>query len=143
MNAELQPARDRVVSVLDSAPFLLSWAFEYTPASSQSVDRSYLEKVRRAAFVFWLVGSETTAPVTAEIQEAVSADRRLIVMVLPASKRDPATNELIKLVRPRAKYREVADLDQLAVEVNLAVSDEINRALQDLPGMSRVRDSMN
>ena len=41
-------------------------------------------------------------------------------------------------MRPRAKYREVADLDQLAVEVNLAVSDEINRALQDLPGMSRV-----
>jgi hypothetical protein len=134
---ELQPARDKVVHVLDDAPFLLPWAFEYTPASSEALDWSYLEKVRRAAFVFWLVGASTTDPVEREINEAVSANRRLIIMLLPAASRDERTEQLIKRVRAHAKYREPADLDQLAIEVNLAVSDEIARALQDVRGMAR------
>lgn len=137
MVEELQPARDRVVHVLDDAPFLLPWAFEYTPASSEDLDWSYLEKVRRAAFVFWLVGASTTDPVEREIQEAVSANRRLIIMLLPAESRDERTEHLIERVRTHAKYREPTDLDQLAIEVNLAVSDEITRALQDVPGMAR------
>ena len=138
IDPELQPARDCVERVLSDAPFLLPWLFEHTPASSQDVDRSYLEKVRCATFVFWLVGSKTTEPVKAEIQEALSAQRRLIVMLLPADKRDAETDALVKQGRPKAKYREPKSLDELAVEIDLAVSDEINRALQDLPGMSRV-----
>jgi hypothetical protein len=134
---DLQPARDKVVHVLDDAPFLLPWAFEYTPASSEALDWSYLEKVRRAAFVFWLVGASTTDPVEREIDEAVSANRRLIIMLLPAASRDERTEQLIKRVRAHAKYREPIDLEQLAIEVNLAVSDEIARALQDVPGMAR------
>jgi hypothetical protein len=137
MVGELQAARDRVVDVLDDVPFLLGWAFERTPASSQDLDWSYLEKVRRAAFVFWLVGDSTTEPVEREVDEAISAGRRLIVMLLPVGGRDEQTVRLVERVRPHAKYREPADLDELAVEVNLAVSDEINRALQDLPGMAR------
>ncbi len=138
MDDEMQPARDRLVTVLDGAPFLLAWAFEYTPASSQNVDWSYLEKVRRSAFVFWLVGRNTTEPVEAEINEALAADRRLVVLRLPKPTRDERSLRLLERVRPRAKYRDVADLDQLAVEATLAVNDEISRALQDLPGMSRI-----
>jgi hypothetical protein len=138
MDHELEAARARVESVLSTAPFLLTWAFENTPASSQDVDESYLEKVRRSAFVFWLVGTRTTDPVKREVEEALASNRRLIVLKLPAEKRDATTTALLERVRPVAKYREVGGLDQLAVEVDLAVSDEINRALQDLPGMSRV-----
>ncbi len=138
MVEELQAARDRVVQVLDGVRFLHTWAFEYTPASSQDLDWSYLEKVRRAAFVFWLVGCSTTEPVEREIAEAISAHRRLIIMLLPAPTRDERTTRLLEQARTHAKYREPADLDELAVEIDFAVSDEINRALKDLPGMGRI-----
>jgi hypothetical protein len=138
MDDELAPARACVEEVLSAAPFLLPWVFEHTPASAQGVQEAYLEKVRRSVFVFWLVGSRTTAPVIKEVQEALAAGRRLIVFLLPAAMRDEATLELLEQVRPGVKYRELQSLEELAAEVDLAVSDEINRALQELPGMSRV-----
>jgi len=141
MDDELQPARDCLTAVIGVADYLLPWLFEYTPASSQDVQTSYLEKVSRAALVFWLVGDRTTEAVVAEINEALSTHRRLIVLVLPAKdkdERDATTTELLAKVRPKAKYCEVADLDDLAAQAKLAISDEINRALQDQPGMSRV-----
>ena len=135
---EVRPARECVERTLSVAPFLHPWVFEHTPASSQGLSESYLEKVRRSAFVFWLVGSRTTEPVEKEVEEALSSRRRLIVLMLPTEKRDATTRELLARVRPAVKYREVASLDELATEVDRSVSDEINRALQDLPGMSRV-----
>jgi hypothetical protein len=138
MDDELAPARACVEEVLSAAPFLLPWLFEHTPASAQDVQEAYLEKVRRSVFVFWLVGSRTTDPVVKEVQEALAAGRRLIVFLLPAATRDETTVELLEQVRPRVKYRELQSLEELAAEVDLAVSDEINRALQELPGMSRV-----
>jgi len=138
MDREMQPARDRVVNTLAKAPYLLTWAFEYTPASSQNVDWSYLEKVRQAAFVFWLVGSRTSEPVRAEVEEAISSQRRLIPMLLPSNDRDQLTLDLVEQARSHAKYREPGSLDELAVEIDLAVSDEIARALADVPGMGRV-----
>jgi hypothetical protein len=134
----MRAVRDRVESVLTGPPFLQPWAFEHTPASSQDVDEAYLEKVRRSAFVFWLVGSRTTDPVKREIEEAIAADRRLIVLKLPTGERDATTEALLRRVQPVAKYRELTRPEELETEVNLAVSDEINRALQDQPGMSRV-----
>jgi hypothetical protein len=138
MDEEFDSARSCVEEVLGAAPFLLPWAFEHTPASGQDVQVAYLEKVRRSVFVFWLVGSRTTDPVIKEVQEALAAGRRLIVLLLPAETRDEATMALLEQVRPRVKYRELRSLDELPAEVDLAVSDEINRALQELPGMSRV-----
>ena len=137
MDEELAPARECVGQTLGRAPFLLAWAFEHTPASAQDVQEAYLEKVRRSAFVFWLVGSRTTDPVTKEIGEALVCQRRLIVLVLPAEHRDDATIRLLEQVRPHVKYRELASAEDLAAEVDRAVSDEISRALADLPGMSR------
>jgi hypothetical protein len=137
MDKELAPARECVEQTLGRAPFLLAWTFEHTPASAQDVQEAYLEKVRRSAFVFWLVGSRTTDPVANEIDEALACRRRLIVLVLPAEHRDDATVRLLERVRTYVKYRELASVEDLAAEVDRAVSDEISRALADLPGMSR------
>jgi hypothetical protein len=138
MDEELYPARQCVERVLSPAPFLFPWAFERTPASSQDVDVSYLEKVRRSAFVFWLVAGTTTDPVKAEVEEALASHRRLIVVKLPAEERDATTRALLEHVGPHVKYCEVSSIDELARDIYLAVSDEINRALQDLPGMGRI-----
>lgn len=138
MNDELRLARECVESTLSAAPYLLPWAFEHTPASSQNVDESYLTKVRAADLVFWLVGSTTTDAVKREIDEAVASNRPLLVFVLPASGRDGLTQELLDSIRARVKYRELEDIADLEAEVGLAVSDEISRKFRGRPGMSRM-----
>ena len=137
MNDELRPAREIVERML-LKPEFLPWLFEHTPASSENMQESYLQKVREATFVFWLVGRRTTEPVEKEIREALAAQRRLIVLKLPAEERDAATHQLLEEVRERVRYSEVASLDDLPRQVDLAVGDEIKRALKDRPGMSRV-----
>lgn len=138
IDAELEGVRKRVVAAMREAPFLLPWAFEMTPASSGEVVGDYLQKVREATFVFWFVGSRTTPPVKAEINEAIAARKRLLVFLLPAESRDEETTQLLSKVRPHCRYRELADLDQMENEVEAAVSDELARALDGEPSISRL-----
>jgi hypothetical protein len=140
MTDDLQWARDEVVSSLSEVPFLVSWAFEYTPASSEELDDSYLRHVRDAAFLVWLVGDEVTPPVANEVHEALASRTRLIMLMLPAQNRSAACEALVARARPRAKYRELSEPDpgELKLELNLALADEIVRAVQGLPGLGRV-----
>lgn len=134
---ELLAVRERVVATLGRAPFLLPWAFEMTPASSEAVGDGYLRKVREATLVFWFVGAKTTPPVEREIAEALAADRRLLIFALPAQERDRPTGELLEKVRPHARYRQLANLDGLEAELEAAVADELARALDQEPSPSR------
>jgi hypothetical protein len=134
---ELLAVRKRIVATLGQAPFLLPWAFEMTPASSEAVGDDYLRKVREATLVFWFAGTRTTPPVEREIAEALAADRRLLVFALPAQERDHPTEELLEKVRPHARYRRLADLDGLEAEIEAAVADELVRALDGEPSPSR------
>lgn len=133
--AEMQPARDRVVETLEANMRLAPWAFEHTPASSASLDDYYLRKVRDSAFVIWLASQTVTAPVKAEIAEALSSRRRLIV--IRHGDRDASVDELLAEVQPHCKWADANDLDELGVQVEFAIGDEIARALNDLPGMGR------
>ena len=137
MRPELEQARAAVSHVLQGVPFLYPWRFESTPASSESPDESYLRHVREATFVIWLAGEETTGPVENEIREAIAAERRLLVFLLPAAKRADRTTALIEEVKPHTKLRKVAREDSLEVELEAAISDEIVRALKGKPGLGR------
>ena len=57
MNHEMGPARIIAVDAIKRVECVRPWAFEFTPASSESADDAYLRKVREADFVVWLVGS--------------------------------------------------------------------------------------
>lgn len=140
MTPELDWARQAAVQTLDGVEFLTAWAFEFTPASSEPADEGYLRHVREADFVIWLAGAQTSQPVVHEINEALAAQRRLIVLLLPADQRAPETEALIARVRPLAKYRELqaATAAQLRLELNLAFGDEVVRALRGLPGLGRL-----
>lgn len=140
MTDELQWARDEVVSALSEVPFLVSWAFEHTPASSERLDDSYLRHVREAAFLVWLTGDQVTPPVTKEVHEALACRTRIIMLLLPSQGRSVDCEELIAHVRPHAKYRELAEPSAavLRLELNLALADEIVRALEGRPGLGRL-----
>ncbi len=131
MDDELSKARCIVQKVFRESPITRPWAFEYTPASSTSPEDEYLEKVRCADFVVWLVGSKTTLPVVNEINTCMNSSRRLLIFRLPRNNRDKKTNDLLSNVKNYAKWQDVNDIADLAKHVEDALSDEIVKALQD------------
>jgi hypothetical protein len=138
MRPEIQWARDATVDALTKNPTLIPWAFEYTPASSEAADVSYLAKVREADFVIWLIGEMTTPPVRDEIAEAVAANKRIWAITLPADERDELTTELLRDVRGRAKTAAASTAAELRELLALTLSDEVIRALRDTPGLTRL-----
>lgn len=68
IDAETQAARDEATKALDEFWFNV-WIFEYTPASTERVDWSYLQKVRECDLLIWIVGSTTSEPVERESRE--------------------------------------------------------------------------
>ena len=67
MTDDLKSAREEVVRTFMNFPFARPWAFEFTPAGSESATDAYLRTVGDADFVVWLVASTTTQPVVNEI----------------------------------------------------------------------------
>ena len=130
MNDEMAEAREITVETIRGMDFGRPWAFEYTPASSQPADDTYLRMVREADLVIWLVGSETTQPVMAEINTAISAGRRLLVFRLPNEQQDSNTSRLIDRVGG-VKWTRVARIEELAKDVRDSFSDEIVRAFRN------------
>jgi hypothetical protein len=138
VDEKLEWARMETVRTLDRVPFLAPWAFEFTPASSEPLDESYLRKVGEADIVIWLVERETTKPVQDEIREALANDRPLWVMKLPADRRDAETEALMTEVGPRAKWMDTGAVGGLRQALELTLDDEIVRALRCRPGLGRL-----
>jgi hypothetical protein len=127
MDEEMSQPREDAVAALETPAFLSPWAFEFTPASSEDVDESYLRKVRDADVVLWLIGRRTTEPVEREIREALKNDRPLLVVKLSGTSPDERTQALLAEVAPHVKWVEV-DPVNVRVAVALTLSDEFVRA---------------
>jgi hypothetical protein len=136
MEGDVLTARKDAVDALSAASFLAPWAFEYTPASSDPVDDTYLRKVREADVVLWLVASRTTEPVGREIREALAHGIPLIVIRIESDGEDAATAALVNEVGLRAKWVRVP-LHEVRAAVALSMADEIVRAWRDKPGRGR------
>ena len=139
MDDDLNPARELVVKAIEELPFGRPWAFEYTPASSESATDVYLRKVEEADFVVWLVGSNTSQAVVNEVHRCLGCQGRLLVFKLPADCRDETTEDLLAAVTPVVKWKDVRDLSQLEFEIIAALSEEIRVALRDPLGAARNR----
>ena len=131
MNAEMEKARTFAVGAIERVEFGRPWAFEFTPASSETADDAYLRKVREADFVVWLAGSKTTRPVINEINEAIASSRRILVFKLPAEQRDSATQAMIDQVGNYTKWHEVGKIEDLPKSITDAFSDEIVRSVRN------------
>ena len=127
----MSSAREETVRAFKSCPFTQPWAFEFTPASSESASDAYLRHARDADFLVWLVGSTTTQPVVEEINAGIDAGRRLLVFKLPADERDALTCELLAIVRKYCKTQDVSAGTALREALTATLADEITRALRD------------
>ncbi len=139
MDDDLNPARELAVKAIEELPFGQPWAFEYTPASSQSATDVYLRKVEEADFVVWLVGSNTSQAVINEVHQCLGCQGRLLVFKLPTHSRDENTTALLEKVTRFVKWKDVRDLSQLAPEIIASMSEEIREALRNPLGPARNR----
>jgi hypothetical protein len=130
MDEELKQAREEVVLAFEQFSFVSAWVFEYTPASSERVDYTYLRKVGTADLVICITGSRTTEPVRREINEALRCQRPIIVLRLAGASADEETEALIK--RVNTKWREVT-VDNIREAVEVTFKDEIVRAMRRRP----------
>ena len=131
MNPEMKQPREIAVEAIEKLEFGGPWAFEFSPASSEAADDSYLRKVREADFVVWLVGRETTQPVIREINEAIAYGRRLLMFKLPSSQRDNNTLSLIDQVNGYTKWQDVHSIEELSEHIRKSLADEIIRGLRN------------
>ena len=138
MSDELNRARHVTKQAVCAFPISRPWAFEFTPASSEPPDGAYLRKVAEADFVVWLIGRETTQPVVDEVNTCISAGRRLLAFKLPSETRDECTQNLVGKVGDYAKWRDVDNIEELPGHINVALSDEIVRAIRDPAPPARI-----
>ncbi len=141
MDDDLQPYRDTAESLINSR-FLTSWVFEYTPASSESLDESYLRHVRNADFVIWIGGEKTSNPVKREVNEAIIHQKRLLVFLLPANTRNAGTEEIIETISSN-KGPKWCKLDDRNIEtfeeaLDYTIQDEFARAIRNDHSWQRI-----
>ena len=147
MKPELKWAREAAVRTFKSFHFAQPWAFEFTPASSETPDDAYLRKARDTDFMVWLVGSRTSQAVVREVNARMATGRRLLVFQLPTPSRHAATSQLLSTVSTYCKWHAVGSAAALPGVLKASISDEISRALRDpaRPGrqetLQRWRDS--
>ena len=121
MDANMTPARDACFSLLSRPPFT-PWIFEHTPASAKSARASYLDGLASSDIVVWLAGAKTSPAVIEEVEAALRHDKDLLGFLMPAEDRDAQTQALIDTVRAKAKTSDVADVEDLLVQVSQSLN---------------------
>lgn len=137
MDEGMGEARMRAVDALEKFPPVRDWAFEFTPASSENPQATYLQKVRDSDFVIWIVRDRTSPAVDLEIRTALEEQRPLLAFRLKAEKRDGLTTELLRFVGEIAKWQDVGDVTDLGGAIAASLSDEFVRAVRGRPSGSR------
>lgn len=138
MRDSLNGARQVAVDTLDATPFLSAWAFEFTPPSPEPADDTYLRHVREADFVIWLAGREVSQPVVNEVREALAVRQKLIIVRYGTEERTGACRALLDEVGLAAKYADARNDGELASAIELAMGDQIVRALRGEPSLGRL-----
>ena len=101
------------------------WLFERSEASSQAPQHLYLEQVRKADIVIWLVASKTSPAVADEIHMTMDHRIPLLTFCLPVHQRDVATERLLERTATYATYRTVESVEALADHIRDALESEI------------------
>jgi len=121
--SELAEERKAIKEAVEAIPLAARpWLFELTPASSYSLEESYLAKVRECDLLILLLGQNITDPVRKEWQTAMAADKPRLVF-LKKGERSPEAQAFVKAID--VKWTEFATTDELKRQVQEAVIDEL------------------
>lgn len=119
--AGLEAERQAAQVAIQAIPLTRSWLFEFSPASSQPLDQSYLSKVTTCDIFVLLLTKRLSDPVRTEVTAAQGAKKPLLVFV-----GDGAPDEVAAYARGLGvKYATFGSPERLAAQVAEAVADEL------------------
>ena len=93
---DLLSERRIVYEVVCGYDFLVPWAFERTPASSEDLQESYLRPVEECDLFVLIIGAQVTEPVIAECMRAKDLDKHILVFAKNVERRSQAVQLLLK-----------------------------------------------
>ena len=119
-----QEERQALKSMLEEIPFNRPWLFEYTPASSEQLQESYLQRVKECDVFILLLGSDVSEAVNQEWQTATTFGKPRLVFLQKAN-RSPRASEFVRLLD--VKWMAFSDLETLKTGVKSALLQELIR----------------
>jgi hypothetical protein len=99
--------------------FLVPWAFERTPASSEDLQESYLRPVEECDLFILIIGAQVTEPVIAECLCAKELDKHILAFVKNVERRSQAVQLLLKQIDK--KYAPFGSPEELSQQVKEAI----------------------
>lgn len=122
MIGELREERRAVKEAIESIPLTRPWIFEYTPASTDRLEDSYLRWVRGCDMFILLLAHSISDPVRREWRIAVAHDKPRLVF-LKDVERDPEAQAFVEQVD--VKWAKFSTTDELRRQVQEAMADEL------------------
>jgi hypothetical protein len=120
---DLLSERMTVYDAVGSYDFLIPWAFERTPASSEDLEESYLRPVEESDLFILIIGAQVTEAVIAESIRAKELDKHILVFVKKTERQSQAVRLLLKQLDK--KYATFASLEELRRQAKDAI-DQIS-----------------
>lgn len=117
---ELSPERLVAKDVVEGYQFLRAWAFESAPASSETLDESYLRHVDECDLVILIVGQHATEPVAAECLRAKERKKPILAFAKNAPNRSALAKSVLELAG--VKYAPYDSLEDFRAAVRNAIN---------------------
>lgn len=139
--------RGVVKDAVDSIPITRSWVFEYSSASTDSLEESYLKQVRECDIFILILGQHLTKPVYNEWQIATAASKPRLVF-LKQCVYSQQMREFIDTID--VKWARFGSSDELRQKVQEAIADELIKSYhqyrlqpQDSDALNELRERLN
>ena len=122
MIGEFKEERGTVKEAIEAIPLTRPWVFEYTPASSDILDESYLRWVRECDIFILLLAHKLSSAVRKEWQTALAHAKPRFVF-LKDVERTPMAQAFVDQVD--VKWAKFSDEEELRQRVREAIIDEL------------------
>ena len=119
---ELSEERRVVKEAIESIPLTRPWLFELSPASVDSIEESYLRKVRTCDLFILILGNYLTAAVLKEWQTAMASGKPRLVFIKNEARSLEAQAFMQSI---DVRWAGFADLEELKIQVQHAVTTEL------------------
>jgi Domain of unknown function (DUF4062) len=110
---DLRNERKAAREVVESFGFLKPWAFETSPASTETLDQSYLRHVEECDVFILILGAKVTPPVNAEWLRAKKLKKPTLVFVKSVAQRDAEVDDVLDALNKKyASFKTIEGLKQ-------------------------------
>lgn len=129
LSAERQALRQTIIGLGITRP----WIFEFTPATAQPLEESYLDKARTCDLFVLLIDEDISPAVEKEFETALRHNRPILAF-LKKDKEDKDQHRSLAakalISRISTKWTTFSDPTDLALKARVAISDEIIRRVR-------------